>query len=173
MWLVSPHMLGLPPAPQANRHADEAGSPWPSVVRYTAPAGIAYEAFNVVAKICTRSHLTTSELEAQERALSYFFPGAKSRAAAGTRDPPKLQVNRPRAAPRVVSFRWEDLLLEQSKAGDAATYPTVSASSLLLDSMTSEPRPAVTDRTAEPNLAATEGSCSPVTGLTRRTATLM
>ena len=79
----------------------------------------------------------------------------------------------PRCALRVVSFRWEDLLLEQSKAGDAATYPTVSASSLLLDSMTSEPRSAVTDRTAEPNLAATEGSCSPVTGLTRRTATLM
>ena len=58
----------------ANRQAETAGVPAPSVVRYTCPAEFAYGAFGTVFRLLRRVHVTADEIVTHAAAVDLFGP---------------------------------------------------------------------------------------------------
>ena len=58
----------------ANRAAETAGEPAPSVVRYVCPPEISHAAFGTVFKMLRRMHVTADEILKHEQAIEFFGP---------------------------------------------------------------------------------------------------
>ena len=58
----------------ANRAAETAGEPAPSVVRYVCPPEISHAAFGTVFKMLRRMHVTADEILQHEQAIDFFGP---------------------------------------------------------------------------------------------------